>query len=177
MKTTTGYSLWLMPSGKVRDFLFDKIKKISREYFTPIFEPHVTLLGEIILSEQEVMAKSTAMASGIHPFSIRFGSIDGHTDYFRSLFARVEESPEILHANQAARGIFNRQKDPLYMPHISLLYGMISQDFKEDIIDQIGKSFNLSFDVTSIHIVATIGEVSDWKKIAEIPLSPVSDNS
>lgn len=170
MKTTTGYSLWLMPSGKVKDFLFDKIRKLSKEFFTPVFEPHVTLIGQINMLERDIIDKTAILAGSIHPFTVKLGSIDGHNEYFRCLFSKIEESAEIMQANQAARQVFNRQDDPSFMPHLSLLYGLISSDFKEEIVSEIEKGFSLAFEATAIHIVATIGAVSDWKKVAEIPV-------
>jgi len=45
-----GHSLWLMPTGEVYDKFSILIKRLAGEYNTPIFEPHIILLGETMQS-------------------------------------------------------------------------------------------------------------------------------
>jgi 2'-5' RNA ligase len=170
MQQCSGHSLWLMPSGIIRDTITRVIKKLSTEYFTPAFDPHITLLGQVSGTEQEIIDKTTTLAKSLHPFPVRLGVLSGMNDYFRCLFARIEESKELIDANRIVRQVFNRETDPSFMPHLSLLYGNLSEDFKQEIISEIGKKLSLSFQVEAIHVISTNGAVGDWKKAAEISL-------
>ena len=40
------YSIWLMPHGKCANSVSKIINNIGKKYNTPIFEPHVTLIGD-----------------------------------------------------------------------------------------------------------------------------------
>ena len=40
------YSIWLMPDGKCASSVSKIINDISKKYNTPIFKPHVTLIGD-----------------------------------------------------------------------------------------------------------------------------------
>ena len=40
------YSIWLMPHGKCANSVSRIINDISKKYNTPIFKPHVTLIGD-----------------------------------------------------------------------------------------------------------------------------------
>ena len=40
------YSIWLMPDGKCASSVSEIINDISKKYNTPIFKPHVTLIGD-----------------------------------------------------------------------------------------------------------------------------------
>jgi len=51
MSKAKGYSLWLMPTEEVYDGLNTIISQLSRKYSTQYFKPHVTLIGEILGSE------------------------------------------------------------------------------------------------------------------------------
>lgn len=41
------YSIWLIPQGEVHDNLLGIISAISKDFNSPIFPPHVTLIGKI----------------------------------------------------------------------------------------------------------------------------------
>ncbi len=169
MAKATGYSLWLMPSGDVYDKLTEIISRLSKMYSTPVFEPHITLIGGIEVSEEEIISKTSELASIIKPFEIRLDKMDMLDEYFKCLFVRIE--PEsIMKANMKARKIFNRENDKKYMSHLSLMYGNLSAETKEKIIAEIGNIFNIVFEVKSIYIFSTKGEPKDWHRIKEISL-------
>ena len=57
------YSLWLCPKGSVAQKLKKEILTLSASHpGSPVFEPHVTLLPDIHLSGEEVVAKAKELA-------------------------------------------------------------------------------------------------------------------
>jgi hypothetical protein len=52
------YHLWIKPTGAVRDTLVQTIQELAHELGGPMFEPHVTLLGSLIGTEQEHTQRS-----------------------------------------------------------------------------------------------------------------------
>ena len=72
-----------------------------------------------------------------------------------------------MKANQKAREIFQRQEDPPFMPHISLLYGNLPQAIKEKAIQEIKDELSLEFSVQDIHLVASSSRipVEDWEYV------------
>lgn len=56
------YSLWIKPSGKVAEKLSQEIASQAAEYSAPVFEPHVTLLGDIQGNAEEIMQQSRELA-------------------------------------------------------------------------------------------------------------------
>lgn len=172
MRKSSGYSIWLMPTGEVYNKLSKILSTLSKKYFSPNFEPHVTLIGELIGSEEEILSKTLYLAGNLRPFNIRLTRVEYLDVYFRSLFVRVEETDDVIDANKKARKIFNRPTDSEYMPHLSLLYGMFTVEEKEKIISCIRKEFNVNFEVKSIHLFSTDGEPKDWYRVKEFPLKP-----
>jgi 2'-5' RNA ligase len=170
MSKTKGYSLWLMPIGEVYNKLNNLISELSRKYNTPHFEPHVTLIGEVLGSEEEIVLKTAQLTSVVRPYRIELGRVEYLNEYFRCLFLRVRETHEVMRANQISRKIFGRETDPKYMPHLSLMYGDFAPQIKEEIIAKIGKEIFVGFDVESIHLFSTNGEPKDWYRVKEFSL-------
>jgi 2'-5' RNA ligase len=169
MVTTKGYSLWLMPSGKTYDKLSNLISGLSKRFSTPVFEPHVTLIGEVEEPKEEVISKTRQLAKTIQPYVIKLTKAGYLDEYFRCIFIHAEESEDVVRANYLARKIFNRPNDPRYMPHLSLMYGEFTESIKHKIIAEIDKDIYLNFEAKSIFLYSTKGEVKDWTKTEEFP--------
>jgi len=170
MTKARGFSLWLMPSREVRDRLSGIISQLSEEYSTPQFEPHVTLLGSLMQPHEEVLSRTSQLATLIQPYEITLTAVGCLEAYFRCLFIKVRETGQVMEANLRAREIFSRQQDPEYLPHLSLMYGSFPVRLKEEIIAQIGSEFGLTFEVRSIHLCSTNGEPRDWYQVEEFAL-------
>jgi len=166
-----GYSLWLMPEGAVYESLARPISRLATEFSTPTFEPHVTLLGQLPGTNEEMVSKTTQLSVILPPHEIKLTTVDYLDEFFRCLFIRAEESDWILDANRIAREIFGRTDDPPFMPHLSLVYGDLSWETKERIVAEIGPRFDLTFPVTSLHLFATEGEPHGWRQVKESPLT------
>ena len=167
-----GYSIWLIPSGDVYQKLAEIISQLSDKYSAPNFEPHVTLIGDLLGAKEEIISKTTKLAGSLKPFEIKLKRVDYLDEYFKCLFVRAEKTKELIQANNLAKEIFNRKFDPEFMPHLSLLYGDFIPEIKEKILGDLGREFNIDFEVKSIHLFSTTGEVKDWHRIKEFPLKP-----
>jgi len=164
------YSLWLMPTGEVRQRLAGTILDLSREYATPVFEPHVTLVGGIVGPAREVVSKMKDLARRIPPFTARLTVVDGLDEYFRCLFVRLAATHPIMRANKAAREVFALTKQPAFMPHLSLLYGNLPLSVKEGIIASLSRQFELEFKVNSLHLYLIKSEPAAWRHVANCGL-------
>lgn len=166
-----GYSIWLIPTGEVHQKLAELISQLSKKYSSPNFEPHVTLIGDLLGVEEEIISKTSELANLLKPFEINLKKADYFDEYFKCLFIRAEKIKEIIEVNDITRKHFNLKLAPDFMPHLSLMYGDFDSETKEKILANLGKEFNISFEVKSIHLFSTTGEVKDWYKIKEFSLS------
>jgi 2'-5' RNA ligase len=167
MTTSTGYSLWLQPTGDAFDHLAGIIAQLSAQYRTPVFEPHVTLLGGLTGNKDALAARTAQLAKLLKPNVIQLTTLDYLDEYFRCLFANAEKTPWLIDANTKARKLFHREDAPEFMPHLSLLYGDILPATKQAAIVQLGLVLDLEFPVASVHLVSTNGEPKEWYKIGE----------
>jgi len=169
MTSKTAFSLWLIPTGEVYDALENLISDLSKRYSSPRFTPHVTLLGELTGSHEEIETRASRLSVNLRPHAIKLTKLEYLDEYFRSLFIRVEETKEIIEANLRAREVFNRQRDPKYMPHLSILYGDFPSATKDEIIKRIGRESTLSFEVRSLHLVDTSSRPEEWFTTRKFP--------
>ena len=170
MTKAEGYSLWLMPTDDVYRQLSETISQLSSKYSAPYFEPHVTLLGELLESEEEMLSKTEQLAGLIKPFTIKLTHVDYLDQYFRCLFLRADETNDLINANNKAREVFNRGQDSTFMPHLSLMYGDFTPKIKQQIIGDVGRDFDISFEVGNIRFCLTDGEPKDWYRVQEFAL-------
>ena len=159
------YSLWLEPNGDVAYKLQERIKKLSRKYQTPIFPPHVTLLGSLQASQTELVSLTNTLASSLHPFDLTLTK-GGYLDrFYQSLFIHIDKTNKLKEARSLACQLFDQSDADGYMPHLSLLYGELSRNEKERILNIMGREFHISFSAKSIVLMQTEGQPEQWKKI------------
>jgi len=169
-KRLSSYSLWLMPSGEIRQRLAGTILELSRQYATPAFEPHVTLASSIVDPVREATAKMRELARRIPPFPVRLAPVEGLDEYFRCLFVRVATTHPILRANKVAREVFRLAQQPAFMPHLSLLYGNLPVSVKQRIITSLDRQFELEFKARSLHLYLIKGAAQSWHAVASVGL-------
>lgn len=164
-----GYALWLVPAEPTFSLLAGAIFRLSREHFMPVFEPHITLLGGIVLQEENALAKSASLARILEPFRLELGTIGFLDEYFRSLFVTVVAGPSISKAHRAACRIFARQNAP-YMPHASLIYGNLPVQIKQRVATGLSSLSGRTFGVRQLTLHRVNGPVRQWKCVKTFDL-------
>ncbi|MGH7968544.1 MAG: 2'-5' RNA ligase family protein, partial [Limisphaerales bacterium] len=127
-----------MPDQPMFSRLAREVSRLSRQFSTPPFEPHITLLSHIILPEGTVLRRSTRLADGLPPFRVELADVDHQDEFFRCVFVTVRPGKAILKARLAAYRAFERQCAP-YVPHVSLVYGRLPADRRKEITESLGQ--------------------------------------
>lgn len=164
------YSLWFMPTGDVSDRLSGIVHRLSARYGAPEFSPHVTLLGGLVGPLQELLRKSACVSAALRPFVIRLEKTDFLDEYFRCLFVHVALAEPLRKAHHAAHQAFGLRCEPVFMPHLSLLYGDFPQSLKEEAIAQMGSRLDVQFKVRSLHLYRTHREPRHWRRVASFAI-------
>jgi 2'-5' RNA ligase len=177
-KREGSYSIWLMPEGDVLDKLSNLITRISVEYNSPRYQPHVTLLGDLVgFTKEEVISKASELAESIEPFTITLTAVtypnsypNDHEAYYRSLYILAERTEPLMKANELAKKMFGRGSDLPYNPHLSITYGSFPAETKEEIISKVGREFNVDFEVNNIYVWSDKGLPVEWRFLGKIRL-------
>lgn len=168
----TGYSLWLVPERDTETYVFlsQLIHNIAARYRTPVFDPHVTLLGGRDGTEQDMREKARLLAGELSPFEIQLGEVDSSGIYFQILFSKIEQTCAVLNANVVAQKVFGVDKGK-YFPHLSLAYG----DFSNEQVAALRQFVAQRNPIAGMHFFAqgelwhSEGAVEEWRKVAFFP--------
>jgi 2'-5' RNA ligase len=165
------FNIFLIPCGMVYERLATTIADLSKAYHAPNFVPHVTLLGNLYGSEDEITLQALSVARQLKPFNIQLTHPDYQEGYSRCLFLRVRITPAILKAHALAKRAFFRHEVPRYMPHLSLLYGFFPVEVKKQIIAGLPTNLKMMmFRVTNLNVMRIEDKnPGNWSKILTIP--------
>lgn len=159
------YSLWFRPFGEVGFELRQQIKELSRQYHSPMFYPHVTLLGGLTMHKTKLIQLTDTLAHSLAPFTIYLQKAATRSLYFQSLFVQVQKTESLRGAHNIAKELFGCQNKDEYFPHLSLMYGKQTTNEKQKLLNVMGRSFNMQFDVHNVLLVKTGGDVHEWENI------------
>lgn len=158
-----GSALWLLPEEPMFSLLADEISRLSQRFFTPLFGPHVTLVGGITAPEDEAVAESALVARLIKPFRIELGEVGYSEEYFRCLFINVIPDDSLIKAHRTAYEAFDPQDEAAYMPHLSLVYGKLPVTIKEELAAACSFLSGRTFEVCCLALYRVSGRPQEWK--------------
>jgi 2'-5' RNA ligase len=171
---TTGYHIFFEPAEPLKGELDGIVAKLAEEYGTPAFSPHVTVVRIPEGTEEEVRAKTEALAGKLTPMTLTLGEIGMEEVYFRALYIRLRELVEVSNIHREANEAFGLDDTLAYLPHLSLLYGNFPRPRKEATLAQLSYPKGATFVADRLHLYKTEGVTADWHKVAEFPLGPSS---
>ncbi len=164
------YALWLLLPDEAHSRYGAIIEAIARQYGTPRFEPHITLLGELTGEEQTLAQQTQALAREIEPFELRLLEAKYENEYYRCLYVLVAPSRALLRARERARERFARRIETAYVPHLSLVYGALAEEQKEKILEHTGRYFDETLRIGEIGLYAIEGSPEQWCCTVRVPL-------
>lgn len=166
------YSLWLKPDKASLQELNTLLTTWSEPSAQAQFEPHITLLTGIQLSEQQATRLSKTFAAQVQAFSLRLLRITYLESFYRCLFFRSEDTPLLFDLRQQSLLHFNVEAgvEP-FVPHLSFLYGNVPRFKQEDFDNNTTEDeshFTLRFD--ALQLVKTELSPEFWEVQLSLPL-------
>jgi 2'-5' RNA ligase len=164
--TFPSYHLWLKLSGGAYRRFASLIQRLAQEMKGPVFEPHVTLLGNVTGEEQVLIGQTKKLATALEPFQITLGTPDYRETYFQCLFLHAVETDPLRLAHTLAREVFTHEPLASYMPHLSLVYGVYPVNRKRMVIEQLPRDLPKSFDINAVSLIRTESDdPEDWHEV------------
>jgi 2'-5' RNA ligase len=164
------YHYWFKPSGTVYDVLARTIRDLARELNAPIFEPHISLIGNLEGTEKELIKKTDELARHLESFIAVLSEASYRDTHFQCLFMLVEQTRPLMNAHAIAIDRFRKPHQD-FMPHVSLVYGSYPETRKKLIIDNLSPDVRASFEVTALYLVrADSPDPKDWHEIGPFPM-------
>ncbi len=166
------YSLWLRPDRNTTEVLQGVIKQLAAKYDAPVFPPHITLLGAINCMETEVSQLAQSLASNARQFQVECQGLETRQRYFQCVYLRTRLDENLADIQKRASELSGQTLTEAYKPHISLLYGNVSEDSKQVMLaNPLLKNLPSNFCITHIDVYATRGTPDQWRCVNSAPLN------
>lgn len=162
-----GCALWLMPEEPIFGLLTGRIAALSREFSTPPFDPHITLLAGIELPEEESLARCSSLAIRLKALRIEIGETGHSAEYFRCVFARIVPDESILNARAVSKKTFDVGDTASFAPHLSLLYGFLPVERRKEIAEAHSFLSGKTCDVLRFALYRVSGAPGKWERLKE----------
>src|SRR5665213_297668 len=165
---TERYSIWFRPKGEEAERLQALISKLAKSYGGSVFVPHVTLVGNMYLTSEEVAAESQRLddlAQSMSRFTVTLEEY-GFMNEKERCFYILAKPMQIDQIYEQAMELYPQINDEYFraMPHLSLLYGDYPESTKHAIINSNPLS-PISFEAESFDLYLTEGYASTWHQI------------
>lgn len=167
--TVTVHSIWVMPAASDEALLSGIVSELSARFGTPVFAPHLTVLGDSETQPAELEAAIHVAAKDVSIFEEPIRAIETSEAYFRSFYSRFPVAPALVELKQAL--------DPeglgSFMPHVSLLYGPVEDAAKTAAAREIGERLggrSIRFDRLCVVTSGQHIPIADWRVVATAQL-------
>ncbi len=161
------FSLWLQPSKSDNFLLQDVLFKLAKEYQTPLFEPHLTLLSGCL--DPEDFLEQTFFKKH-PPFSVKIKVLNQSQRFFQPIFLEIAENRALTLLRQQCLQKFKMTNVTIKHPHVSLLYGKFVKKERQVIMKSLNLKLFKKIEFNKISLVITEGMVEKWKKVKTVHL-------
>jgi 2'-5' RNA ligase len=156
-------AIWLIPEEPARARLAEIIDRLSEEYHSPRFNPHLTLVHPIPVDSIEDRLTMLAEQTGdleLWPEEVATGD-----DFYHCVFVPVVLTERLIGTRQTAERVFSVPATP-FLPHMSLIYADVEPRERLKIARGAGFSRPGPIRVAAIEAVDVSGPVEKWRVIA-----------
>ncbi|PHT49450.1 Cyclic phosphodiesterase [Capsicum baccatum] len=175
---TDVYSVWGLPSEEVSNRVKKLMNGLRSEFGGAQFEPHVTVVGAIKLSEEEARDKFRKGCGEVKKvYSGTVEKVDVGTFFYQCVYLLLHPTTEVVEPSARCCRSFGYNSSTPYMPHMSLLYADLTDEEKKKAQEKayiLDESIdNMSFQITRLALYKTDTEdksLKSWEKIEEYNL-------
>ncbi|GMH19439.1 hypothetical protein Nepgr_021280 [Nepenthes gracilis] len=173
------YSIWALPPEDVLERVKKLMAKLREEFGGPEFEPHVTIIGAIWLTEEEVHEKFRAATEGVKPVTVTSEALTYGPSFWTCLYVRLHHSHELKHLVENFWKHFDWKPAFTYTPHLGFLYHETLPEEERKRAQEKALVLDegiatISFPITRVVLYktdATDLTTKSWKKLVEVDLT------
>jgi 2'-5' RNA ligase len=170
--------LWLIPASPSSESAKTVIEELTKsETQSPIFSPHITLLHPIPKSTPvdeiiSLLSKAVKQAGFKgKKLSLFLQPAAGGSHYYQSVLSPVHANPALSQLRKSCEDGFKWEGKP-YFPHLSLLYGDLTSERREELAKKVNDEMDLTkiVEIGEIAIVDCTGTADEWKTVGTVEL-------
>ncbi len=160
------FSVWMVPDEPDLTDLHTWIKTFGDTNSTPVFLPHMTLMGDLAGGEAELSECVRSIATGFSSHTVTVTGVGIQDLFFKSLYLELSQPAQLVREQAAlAQGLPSSQVPGAFQPHISMAYGPIAAETKADGAKALGRFQGKSLRFRQLHLVRSSQTVpiEEWK--------------
>nr|GEV61524.1 cyclic phosphodiesterase-like [Tanacetum cinerariifolium] len=165
------YSVWALLPQDITERVKKAMNALRSEFGGPEFEPHVTVVGAIRLTEDDACEKLTKACDGLKAYNM---TIEKLKDTGKGFL--LHKTPEVMETGAHCWSHFGYKSKKPYTPHMSILYGDLTKEEKkraQEKANALESIKSLSFPITRLALYKTDPEdktLKSWEKVFEVTL-------
>ena len=163
-KKNKKFALWCQFTKSDMDFLEKLQFKVNKNFEGPKFKIHLTLLGSLMIINNNIINQITRQCEVIKQIKIIPSRYNVSQKFFMSLFIETKKTKDLLNLKNVFENLLQIKSNKEFIPHISLTYGDFNKNDKMDYIAKLDQ-LDTEFTLDRICIVDVSGEVSSWEII------------
>lgn len=90
------YSVWAVPPEDVADRLKKLMDGLRSEFGGPQFQPHVTVVGAIRLTEQDALEKFRSACDGLKAYTATVDRVATGIFFYQCVYLLLHPTPEVI---------------------------------------------------------------------------------
>ena len=131
------FSVWLVPQRKEEKELGKIVKDLAQKYNSPIFIPHLTLLGGMMINFDDLKSAVNKVFKEQKPFTIKKTKLNQSEKFFKTVFMELESSYILKNLFTTLSKKTDKSSVENFKPHISLIYKLMPEDEKLKVIENL----------------------------------------
>lgn len=161
------HSLWLLPSAADHQRLQKVTASLSKQFQSPAFLPHLTLLSPIYGNPETLSDRLVSLAQRNTTLSLNPSTFVFKPTFYQSCTLALQASPALITLRTEAMAEFQTRDDRPFEPHISLAY------VEPEVVSPHELARHLSDELlaapvqfSKLGLLSTDGSVDQWRVIA-----------
>lgn len=118
-------SVWLVLQKNDEEYLQQKVNALAKENLSPVFTPHLTLLGDTTTGLDSLKKIVNENFKDIKPFKIKKTNIGQSELFFKTVFIEIELNKKLRETFLKLSEKTDKRSISDFKPHISLIYKIL----------------------------------------------------
>ncbi len=162
------YSIWLSFDDESSAMLRSDIRKLHLSLGGPVFDPHLTLVGDMEAEIGQVKEMARCLASSVAPGRILVQGLETSSSFFMACYLRVQLPQSLKDQRRKILRELRCQEFPGDPDHVSLAYGPLRNCGPGSLLEELSNKYTsreLTFQYVDIANSAKSIPVENWRVI------------
>ncbi|MEX0647397.1 MAG: hypothetical protein WEA56_13240 [Balneolaceae bacterium] len=159
-----GSVLWLKPDQKSAAYFRKWIYRLSEQYSSPVFEPHITLSDDVSSFPREEVERALEEAARLtRPFRLRCTAVVCREYPYQKIIVKIDLSDDLAEVYKTIDLVFGGSYSKKEDPHLSLLYSSLPCDNLTDSVKSTEEITTHELHVQFISLISLNGTPDVWE--------------